>query len=384
MINKILIRNYKSIANLEIELGRLNIFIGENGCGKTNILEAIGCCSIVADTESSSLTEALMSLRGIRITEPHLMKSAFNSISEEDVSQDMLLMNPGLITDIFLSNQFNEEFGIRIHNYKHGTWTAELGMKNLRDKTKDYVESIKNNSQFIPVSKYKPYLNCMFGEDSISSFFNYAPENYFLRRFEEEGQLKPLGIRGEGLFKHLMDIYKKDPKLLEKIGDKLRLISWFRGFEIPKDLVFTERRINIKDKYLQELNFFDQRSANEGFLYLLFYFTLFISPYSSTFFSIDNIDNALNPKLCTELTKQLVILAKENNKQVILTTHNPAILDGLNLSDNEQRLFTIYRNADGHTVAKRISEARKVKGVENVRLSEAYIRGYLGGLPKNF
>ena len=164
----------------------------------------------------------------------------------------------------------------------------------------------------------------------------------------------------------------------------MRLIGWFAGLDIPDDLVFTEKRINIKDKYLNEIEYFDQRSANEGFLYLLFYFTLFISPYTSSFFAIDNIDNSLNPKLCSELTKQLANLAKNNNKQVILTTHNPAILDGINLSDNDQRLFTIYRNSEGHTVAKRVSVPKKINGIEPVRLSEAYIRGYLGGLPKNF
>ena len=42
--------------------------------------------------------------------------------------------------------------------------------------------------------------------------------------------------------------------------------------------MFTERRIKIKDRYLEDgLQYFDQRSANEGFLYLLFYLTLFIS-----------------------------------------------------------------------------------------------------------
>jgi len=135
---------------------------------------------------------------------------------------------------------------------------------------------------------------------------------------------------------------------------------------------------------LPHLEYFDQRSANEGFLYLLFYFTLFISPYTPNFFAIDNIDNALNPKLGAELIRQLTTIAKENGKQAILTTHNPAILDGLDLTDDDQRLFTIYRNADGHTVAKRVKPPKKVKGVETIRLSEAYIRGYLGGIPKNF
>ena len=41
MVRKITIENFKSILKLKLELGRVNVLIGENGCGKTNILEAI-------------------------------------------------------------------------------------------------------------------------------------------------------------------------------------------------------------------------------------------------------------------------------------------------------------------------------------------------------
>ncbi|HEY9297647.1 MAG TPA: AAA family ATPase [Phormidium sp.] len=46
MIQEIGIENYKSIQELKIELGRITVLIGENGCGKTNILEAIALSSI--------------------------------------------------------------------------------------------------------------------------------------------------------------------------------------------------------------------------------------------------------------------------------------------------------------------------------------------------
>ena len=51
----------------------------------------------------------------------------------------------------------------------------------------------------------------------------------------------------------------------------------------------------------------------------------------------------------------------------------------MDLTDDEQRLFVIFRNADGHTRARRIQPDTK-----KVRLSEAFIRGYLGGLPTSF
>ena len=150
-------------------------------------------------------------------------------------------------------------------------------------------------------------------------------------------------------------------------------------------MVFTERRIRIKDRFLEEgLQYFDQRSSNEGFLFLMFYFALFISKDTPKFFAIDNIDASLNPKLCAELMKILTKLAKKYDKQVIFTTHNPSILDGLNLNDDEVRLLVVSRNRDGHSKTKRILPVEMPEGRVPVRLSEQFMRGYIGGLPKNF
>ena len=41
MITNINIKNYKTVVDAGLPLGRFNLLIGANGCGKTNILEAI-------------------------------------------------------------------------------------------------------------------------------------------------------------------------------------------------------------------------------------------------------------------------------------------------------------------------------------------------------
>jgi hypothetical protein len=46
-------------------------------------------------------------------------------------------------------------------------------------------------------------------------------------------------------------------------------------------------------------------------------------------------------ELVTVTHDQLVDLAGRHGKQVIFTTHNPAILDGLDLKDDEQRLLVV-------------------------------------------
>ena len=83
MIKKIHIENYKSIPSLEMELGRVNVLIGENGCGKTNILEAIALGSAA---ESGAMDDEYLAAKGVRLTEPSLIRPAVdNKSSHKDM-----------------------------------------------------------------------------------------------------------------------------------------------------------------------------------------------------------------------------------------------------------------------------------------------------------
>ena len=43
-IEKIAIKNFKSLYDVSFEPGKVNVFIGANGSGKSSVLEAIGIC----------------------------------------------------------------------------------------------------------------------------------------------------------------------------------------------------------------------------------------------------------------------------------------------------------------------------------------------------
>ena len=218
----------------------------------------------------------------------------------------------------------------------------------------------------------------------LSKFIIYSPENSSLRSAERTSPIEPLGTKGEGLLKLLYVMSRLQKKeIMEKVKDNLKLLGWFSDFSVS--LETSGYGLEIKDRHLEECGLsFDQNAANEGFMFLLFYFALFSTPITPSFFAVDNIDTSLNPKLCQKLIQQLVKLAKSANKQVILTTHNPAILDGLNLDDEEQRLFAISRGRNGQTKATRITKPKNLKDAPEIRLSEMFLRGLIGGLPKGF
>ncbi len=382
MIKEIKIENFKSIESLNLELGRLNVFIGANGSGKSNILEGIafGGTMLTMLTDSYALNNILSS-KGIRITDNELMVSAFKK--QVDLTFGIGFTDTELdkISFRLIYRQDKQHFSPEIHMSKD-FWELDENQKTKNKLVRtlpnfaSWDENIVDEEIIYNQKTRKKYLEV----HEAQRFLIFAPENNFLRNFREEAQITPIGIRGEGLFSHIAYLFKNKPNLFKKINENLELLDWFDGFEIPNDLMFTERRIKIKDRFLEDgLQYFDQRSANEGFLYLLFYLTLFISDETPKFFAIDNIDNAMNPKMGNELVHLLAKLAKEHDKQVILTTHNPSVLDGLDLSDDDQRLFVISRNKKGHTKALRVP----YRETED-RLSYLFIRGSIGGLPKNF
>jgi hypothetical protein len=60
-------------------------------------------------------------------------------------------------------------------------------------------------------------------------------------------------------------------------------------------------------------------------------------------------------KLASRLAEWLKI---DGASQLLFTAHNPAVLDGLDLTDDEVRLFAVERNSEGHTCVRRVTNTR--------------------------
>jgi len=373
MIRKVSIQNFKSIADLDISLGRLNVFIGENGAGKSNFLEAL---AFGAAASTRQLSHEFLASRGIRSVDPSLMRSAFGGTGEE------IKIEVGGAGDLTGTLELQwTDLGWQGQGQEISDETALAVLDQLLGKSGAHDEVLERLRRHIELAVRSEFLT----EIGLSTFLAFSPEYSALRIFLDETQILPLGIRGEGLFSHLQALSRAaDLSTFQKIGDELDILGWFDGFVLPSDLGPGERRLRIRDRYLTEQTVFDQRSANEGFLFLLFYFTLVISPHTPPVFAVDNVDASLNPKLCTALIRRLAVLSGEHRKQLLLTTHNPAVLDGLDLHDDEQRLFVVSRSRDGHTRIRRVEPPRPLDGEPPVPLSEAFLKGYLGGLPQNF
>ena len=143
--------------------------------------------------------------------------------------------------------------------------------------------------------------------------------------------------------------------------------------------------VEFQDRFMaKKRNVLSGYDASEGALYVLFMLVLAAHAQSPRVFAVDNFDQALNPRTARSLTQTFVRLALENDRQVLLTTHNPLVLDGLDLGDDRVRLFTVGRDSQGHTNIKRVPvrdfESLKRKHGEHA-VSRLGVEGLLGRMP---
>jgi predicted ATPase len=148
----------------------------------------------------------------------------------------------------------------------------------------------------------------------------------------------------------------------------------------------TRRVVRFIDRFMKKdrkvLSGYD---ASEGALYILFVSVLALHPKSPRLFAIDNFDQALNPRLAMRLSSAFCgwVLRSKPERQVLLTSHNPAVLDGLPLRDDRVRLFTVDRDSRGHTDVKRVivNDQLLSKADQGWTLSRLWVNGLIGGVP---
>jgi predicted ATPase len=198
------------------------------------------------------------------------------------------------------------------------------------------------------------------------------------------------GQLAEG-FAELQKFFSGDES--DALDEVLELIDWVTeiqstshgaGLLSPKVqrtklmLKFTDRFMN---RSRNELTAYD---ASEGALYVIFCAVLCLLPQAPKLFAIDNLDQALNPRLVTRLTGRLSGWLQRNapDRQMLFTAHNPAVLDGLDLTDPEVRLFTVERDSNGLTRVRRLELTPQLAGM-NVEfpLSRLWLMGHLGAVP---
>lgn len=400
-IKEVSIDGFNSIRNQTISLGRLNVLIGANGSGKTALLEAIG---VLGAATYGRVDDAELMRRGVRPGVPRLYKSAFEAERiprviklsadfEGSAGYDVTLDNPqdSAATPWRFATETLRSKGKKIVTRSpRGGNFADLSGRNVKFKPNDPYRGIV---QTLPSLGFISFgIEELFS--ALSEFAIYDPQTSVLRGTAPDlRQRDPLGIQGGRLAEAVRALLGPGGQFGKMTQEDLfSLIGWGKSIDVSSptsDLVspsipITTEIVRFADRYMREdLNLLSAYDASEGALYVLFALALVFHPRAPRFFAVENIDHALHPRLARALVRMLGEHARSSHKQILLTTHNPLVLDGLDLKHDDIRLFTVDRTEAGHTVIRRVEyTAALAKAQESgATLSQMWTTGLLGAVP---
>lgn len=210
---------------------------------------------------ADKLDNEFLASRGIRPTSAKLTKSAFSR---------GILNNPICFSFV----ETNHSFTLTIEE-KEGPFAiwhiSEKG--EIENGLNAYIESFPNeieNQESVEkksISKQnllnpsfthhliKEAFKDQYFNEQLANFLIYSPEISSLRKFDEESQIKPLGIKGEGIFNVLQIFNESYPKeTLEELKHYLHIIEWFKDFEAVGDSITGRKSLVVKDRYMPDVN----------------------------------------------------------------------------------------------------------------------------------
>ena len=393
MLTQLTVQGFKSLQNVEnLELGLVNVFIGANGSGKSNLLEAVGLLSAVA---SGQVDDQALLRRGVRPGILNLYQSSFRE--SETLGKIRVRVKDRLLDEM-------AEYQIEIDSTvdtRQQPWSYKERFK-LGDKLYAGWASVPALEEKNDPTQRKWLKNEKFA-DWGSSLVNYAifsPNTPTLRGvIPDITQRQPVGLAGGQLAEavgELLDMKLGAIGTLE-LDELFELLDWVDEIAIvppSRELVSASvptlrNIIRFIDRWMDENhNQLSAYDASEGALYVLFALVLALHPKSPRLFAIDNFDQAMHPRLARATTRLFCqqMLKADPVRQALLNTHNPLVLDGLDLRDDRIRLFAVERNSYGATQVYRVQVSDDVLQAtqDGLALSNLWVMGRLGGVPDLF
>ncbi|MDM8548919.1 AAA family ATPase [Desulfobacterales bacterium HSG2] len=406
MLTSIGIQGFKSIHNIpSLELGQVNVFIGANGSGKSNLLEAVGMLSAAADGRVDA--DHLLR-RGVRHGVSGLYKTSLKGMEQSD-DNDIVLKAAGSW------NGVEANYEVSLNNPPPGIWIyrqEKLCDKKLERHLPTSSNRIKKGiidetlGRFLKkVGYFRFYTDKPETVELYRALTDYAiftPTTPVLRGIQPDiVPSEPLGLFGGRLAEAVEDILDPENESLggADLDDVLDLLEWVDEFDITapsRELLSPHvpslrSLVRFRDYWMNEKrNRVSGYDASEGALYVLFTLILALHPRTPGFFAIDNFCQTMNPRLARGVTRLFCNLMLESDppRQALLTTHSPLVLDGLDLRDDRIRLFAVDRSQDTHGATKvsrvRLSDELLEKGEKGTPLSMMWSMGLLGGVPDIF
>lgn len=405
MIHSLKINGFKSFLNFELELNAgLNVLVGPNGSGKTNIITFF---KFLGDLQKMSVSEAVSNAGGagsvfrkiginkyianiivtihgiarVKTRKYIYYKYSFNIMFDPeaeilDYNYQRLQVQIRTVDGIPKRNISKYDFDIEIqsneqrnmsiifHDYNEKKIKSSRYMFNTKDKIKEYIKMGFPTRRSLPFYFRRAFydLNSLYYDLAGGEVFNIEPSKV---KIPEDSSQHP-GIKkdGSGLYATLYAISNREKESSKRIYD-LSIID-----DLDKDISISDihQYLHLANEAIDKIKVlndpFDNRirvritigegkenavlplsAMSDGTIKWLSLLTIILTNKST--FSIEEPENYLHPLMQSEIIKLMRSRIKKN-RFALLSTHSETIL---NNAFPEEIIVVYFR--DGSTYATR-------------------------------
>ncbi|MGK5077127.1 AAA family ATPase [Janthinobacterium sp. HLX7-2] len=340
MIKYCHISNFKSLVSFRVDLPKFTVLIGLNGAGKTTILQAFDFLSQLMNGridewltsrgwDKADIASKLVSTSNIAFgvttsfsngTASGLWVGSFNRKELACFTEEAELVENGKLTEELFrlkdrQYRIEDRDSVPVAFSYQGSILSQLRDSELGPGLKHIRDTLRNIRSLELLS---PHLMRQRTRDSAAS----------------------IGIGGEKLSAYLHSI---------KGGDKQHLLDLLRTF-YPRVIDFKSSPTKGGWKRLSIIEDFDGkhvesevRHINDGLLRVLAMLAQTLDGDAMLLF--DEVENGVNP----EIVEKLVDLLVNAKQQILVTTHNPMILNYLADEVARESVLFVYKTPEGFT-----------------------------------
>jgi predicted ATPase len=349
-IRQVQIRNFKSIGRAVVDLEPLTVLVGPNGAGKSNFVEAL---TFLQQILSVGIEQALRS-RSYLLPEWEFLKNP----------------NLSLRVELDLPDGSRADYAIELPSYL--VTPVSVGRERCRVETSTgheeifevaaghFVHEISGiRSQLVPdrlalfaasaTEEFRPVYDFL---TSIRAY-SIAPAQVSSPRKEDSGSsLEHDGSNAASVLKALIQKSPDDySRILRLLGQAVEGITSVEPRETEGNwlhLWFS------KDVGLTEQGTFSAASMSDGTLRLLGLLLAIYQPSRPSVLVIEEPEATVHPAVAQLVTE--VLMDAAHDRQVLVTTHSPDLLDAKELSDDQIRVVT---QRHGRTIIAPLSKASR-------------------------
>lgn len=356
MIERLIIKNYKSIRELDLLLRPLNVLIGANGAGKSNFVSFFQLAHAVftGELKAYSLRKGADNLlhHGMQ---PDAYLEGLIDFDNTNAYVFDLVSAPDESLKVLTEGDYWNGYGNTTKDYSKWHWNAmPLGYLKEQTARAKYVRHY--------LSSFRVYHFHDTSEDSVMKKSCNLNDNHFLRP------------DGSNLAAFLYFLQENHPKNFLRISKTVQSIApFFNGFDLKPlrnrpEFILLEWKERGSDKY------FNAHNLSDGTLRFIALATLLLQPDPPKTIIIDEPELGLHPFAIHKLGALLQKATAQS--QVILATQSVELVNQFNAED-----ILVVDREDGQSVFKRLDSEKLVNWLDTFLLGDIWQKNVIGGQP---